>query len=123
MKFNHENKTIEMSRTEATKANIYGSEAYKNLMKHKTAMPNYEIAIIKRNTSKSKSKDKGLTYSFMERYILAHDNSEENMKEFEKNKKEAKLTNDLSTSSYVRVRDWFLETYSEVSDFIEKKSA
>lgn len=123
MKFNHENKTIEMSRTEATKANIYGSEAYKILMKHKTAMPNYEIAIIKRNTSKSKNKDKGLTYSFMKNYILAHDNSEENMKEFEKSKKEATLTNELSTSAYVRVRNWFLKTYPEVVNYIEKKSA
>ena len=88
MKFNHENKTIEMSRTEANKANIYGSEAYKNLMRHKTAMPNYEISIIKRNPPKSKNKDKGLTYSFMKNYILSHDNAEENMKEFENLKKE-----------------------------------
>jgi len=123
MKFNHENKTIEITKAEAIKAQNIDSEMYNIFMKHKNAMPDYEVVIIKRKPSKSKNKDKGLTYSLIEKYILAHDDAEKNMAEYKKIRLDAELSTGYSISAYKTVREWFLTTYPEVKKYRENKIA
>lgn len=118
LKINHENKAIVMDRTFAKFAENTRSEEYAHLQQVRRDYPDYTVTIrtIKRNPEKETYK--GLTYEYMEDYILRHE-SEENalaiIKEF----------NELRTISkchkqglrYPTIKRWFLEKYPEIVDF------
>ena len=118
LKINHENKAIVMDRTFAKFAENTRSEEYSHLQQVRRDYPDYTVTIrtIKRNPEKETYK--GLTYEYMEDYILRHE-SEENalaiIKEF----------NELRTISkchkqglrYPTIKRWFLEKYPEIVDF------
>ena len=74
LKVNHETRTIEMNKTFADKASRFGSEEYNALMLAREQNPGYTVKVVTRKTTKSdKPSFKGLTYEYMEKYILAHD--------------------------------------------------
>lgn len=118
LKINHENKTIVMDRTFAKFAENTRSDEYAHLQQVRRDYPDYTVSLrtIKRNPEKETYK--GLTYEYMEDYILRHE-SEENalaiIKEF----------NELRTISkchkqglrYPTIKRWFLEKYPEIVDF------
>ena len=118
LKINHENKTIVMDRTFAKFAENTRSDEYAHLQQVRRDYPDYAVTTrtIKRNPEKETYK--GLTYEYMEDYILRHE-SEENalaiIKEF----------NELRTISkchkqglrYPTIKKWFLEKYPEIVDF------
>ena len=118
LKINHENKTIVMDRTFAKFAENTRSDEYAHLQQVRRDYPDYTVSLrtIKRNSEKETYK--GLTYEYMEDYILRHE-SEENalaiIKEF----------NELRTISkchkqglrYPTIKRWFLEKYPEIVDF------
>ena len=118
LKVNHENKAIVMDRTFAKLAENTRSDEYAHLQQVRRDYPDYTVSIrtIKRNSEKETYK--GLTYEYMEDYILRHE-SEENalaiIKEF----------NELRTISkchkqglrYPTIKRWFLEKYPEIVDF------
>lgn len=118
LKINHENKTIVMDRTFSKFAENTRSDEYAHLQQVRRDYPDYAVTIrtIKRNAEKETYK--GLTYEYMEDYILRHE-SEENalaiIKEF----------NELRTISkchkqglrYPTIKKWFLNKYPEIVDF------
>ena len=118
LRINHENKTIVMDRTFAKFAENTRSDEYAHLQQVRRDYPDYTVTTrtIKRNPEKETYK--GLTYEYMEDYILRHE-SEENalaiIKEF----------NELRTISkchkqglrYPTIKKWFLEKYPEVEQF------
>ena len=118
LKINHEERKIIMDRTFAKFAENTRSEEYAHLQQVRRDYPDYTVTIrtIKRNSEKETYK--GLTYEYMEDYILRHE-SEENalaiIKEF----------NELRTISkchkqglrYPTIKRWFLEKYPEIVDF------
>lgn len=118
LRINHENKTIVMDRTFAKFAENTRSDEYAHLQQVRRDYPDYTVTTrtIKRNPEKETYK--GLTYEYMEDYILRHE-SEENalaiIKEF----------NELRTISkchkqglrYPTIKRWFLEKYPEIVDF------
>ena len=118
LKINHENKAIVMDRTFAKFAENTRSDEYAHLQQVRRDYPDYAVTVrtIKRNAEKETYK--GLTYEYMEDYILRHE-SEENalaiIKEF----------NELRTISkchkqglrYPTIKKWFLNKYPEIVDF------
>ena len=70
LKLNHENHTIVMDRTFAKYAENTRSEEYAHLQQVRRDYPEYEVIrrTIKRNSSKKTYN--GLTYEWMEDYIL-----------------------------------------------------
>lgn len=76
--------------------------------------PNFDVEErrIKRNPNKETYR--GLTYEYMERYIILHDGEDSDiMAEF----KELRLIAECHSISFPKIRDWFLETYPDVKNF------
>lgn len=118
LKINHENKTIVMDRTFAKFAENTRSDEYAHLQQVRRDYPDYTVTTrtIKRNPEKETYK--GLTYEYMEDYILRHETEEKQLaviKEF----------NELRTISkchkqglrYPTIKKWFLEKYPEIVEF------
>lgn len=118
LRISHENKTIVMDRTFAKFAENTRSDEYAHLQQVRRDYPDYMVTTrtIKRNPEKETYK--GLTYEYMEDYILRHETEEKQLaviKEF----------NELRTISkchkqglrYPTIKKWFLEKYPEIVDF------
>lgn len=118
LRINHENKTIVMDRTFAKFAENTRSDEYAHLQQVRRDYPDYTVTTrtIKRNPEKETYK--GLTYEYMEDYILRHETEEKQLaviKEF----------NELRTISkchkqglrYPTIKKWFLERYPEIVEF------
>ena len=127
LKVNHETRTIEMNKTFADKASRFGSEEYNALMLAREQNPGYTVKVVTRKTTKSdKPSFKGLTYEYMEKYIVAHDDEEKSiMGEY----KMLTATCDgaeemlLEAVSYHEIKDWFFDTFPEIKQFHEMRAA
>lgn len=64
------NNTIEITKTFAQKAARVGSPEYYELLKVRQENPSCTVEV---KQTKSKDSFKGLTYEYMKKYILAHD--------------------------------------------------
>ena len=118
MNINYEKKTIEMTKAESKEAGIPTNEKFNELMKLRSIFPDFEIIIKK--TSVKRDTYKGLGYEYMENYIKAHDNNDENLKEFyklrgmnEKGEKDVLI----EEHSYGEIKMWFLSTFPEIEEF------
>ena len=118
LKVYHENKIIEMDRTFAKFAENTRSDEYAHLQQVRRDYPDYMVKTRSIKHNPEKETYKGLTYEYMEDYILRHE-AEENaltiIKEF----------NELRTISkchkqglrYPAIKRWFLNKYPEITDF------
>lgn len=117
LKIDFAEKKIIMDRTFAQNCANTNSEEYAHLQKVRQDYPDYDVITrtIKKNTEKETYK--GLTYRYMQDYILRHE-TEENalavIKEF----------NELRTISechrqglrYPTIKRWFLNKYPEIAE-------
>ena len=65
-------RSIEVSKKFATLASRYGTEEYKALQEVRRDYPGYEVVVVATRKA-PKASYKGLTYEYMENYILSHD--------------------------------------------------
>ena len=82
MKINEKKFTIEITKTFAQKASRVGSPEYFELLEVRHNFPKFKVVV---NQTKSKDSFKGLTYEYMETYIMSHGTSETriaNLREF-----------------------------------------
>ena len=118
LKINHENKTIVMDRTFAKFEENTRSEEYAHLQQVRRDYPDYAVTTrtIKRNSEKETYK--GLTYEYMEDYILRHETEEKQLeiiKEFHELRTISKCHK--QGLRYPTIKKWFLEKYPEIVDF------
>ena len=118
LKINHENKTIVMDRTFAKFAENTRSEEYAHLQQVRRDYPDYAVTTrtIKRNSEKETYK--GLTYEYMEEYILRHESEEKQLeviKEFHELRTISKCHK--QGLRYPTIKKWFLNKYPEIIDF------
>ena len=108
---------IEMTKAEAKAAGTYGTAEFEELNNLRAAFPTFRIVT---KASKSKDNMKGLNTDYMEKYIKAHDKSEDKavLKEFyslrgcdEKGKK----IDFAPVAPYGTLKQWFLTYYPEVA--------
>jgi len=112
------NQKIIMSRTFAKKAKIYGSNEFKDLLKAREGLEEYELTIrkeIKKNAGKECYR--GLTYDYMREYILSHTKDSRIIKEFD----ELLLLSKCHSIRYPKVKQWFLATFPEIEKYNTKK--
>lgn len=114
----HETREIVMDRTFAKFAQNTRSEEYAHLQMVRKDYPTYTVRQrqIKRNSKKETYK--GLTYEYMEDYIMTHgtaDEAKKNLKEFN----ELCLISECHSRAfrYPTIKSWFLEMYPEVARF------
>ena len=126
IQINHKNNTIEMTKKFYTESCKYGSEAYKALQEVRRDYPGYKPVVAKTKKSGTGMLDafKGLTYEYMELYIMKHDDEKQSiMAEFKMLRAEddLSLAMDAESESYLTIRNWFLEQYPAVREFHEKR--
>ena len=118
MKINYRTNTIELTKSEAKQAEIYGSTMYRALLDAKKDFPSFSVGI--KAPANKRDNYKGLTCDFMRDYISKHDNAEKTiMAEFntlrgldaDGNKKAF-----AAVASYGELRMWFLSQYPELAD-------
>ena len=105
-----------------------GSEKYNALQEIRKENPGFNVLVKQTKKSKTSSKGlyKGLTYSFMERYISVHDESGTIRNEYERKRCICSdpIANDPVASSYQEMKEWFLNQYPAISEFYNgRKSA
>ena len=119
LKINHTNSTIVMDRTFAKLAENTMSVEYAHLQQVRKDYPTYTV--IQRQIERNSNKEtfKGLTYEYMEAYIMTHGATAEiiqaNIKEFD----EMRLISQCHSKAfrYPVIKSWFLEKYPEVAKF------
>ena len=123
---NHKNNTIEISKKFASAAAKYGSNEYSILREVRRENPDFKVVEVSRKASKStKPSFKGLTYEYMEEYILSHDDKDEMMKTYLTLRGETKEAEDANATSqtYMEIKDWFLASYPDIAKFHETRIA
>ena len=125
LKVNHQTRTIEMNKTFADKASRFGSVEYDTLMMAREQNPGYIVNVMTRKTTKSdKPSFKGLTYEYMEKYILAHDDEEQTiMNEYMELRAMTDEAEDalMESATYQEMKDWFLDKFPAIAEFHQKR--
>ena len=118
LKINHVERIIIMDRTFAKYAENTNSDEYAHLQTVRRDYPNYTVVQrqIKRNSDKKTYN--GLTYDYMEDYIMSHGTAETitaNLNEFY----EMRLISQCHGKAfrYPVIKSWFLDRYPEIMKF------
>ena len=118
LKINHADRIIVMDRTFAKLAENTMSAEYAHLQQVRKDYPTY--AVIQRQIKKNSNKEtyNGLTYEYMEGYIMTHGSIETiqaNLREFE----EMRLISKCHSKAfrYPVIKSWFLQKYPEIAKF------
>ncbi len=124
IKINRTKKTIEITKTFDKASSIYGTDEYNELQNARRDNPDYKVVIAK--STKKAAINKGLTYEYMEKYIVAHDDKENSKmgeyNELRANTDEAKELL-IESASYTEVVEWFLATFPEIAAYHKKREA
>ena len=115
---NHFNRTIVMDRTFAKYAANTRTEEYAHLQQVRQDYPTYEVVQRHIKTNENKITYKGLTYEYMEDYILTHGDTNTvlaNMREYN----EKKLISECHSKAfrYPVIKSWFLNKFPEIVSF------
>ena len=118
LKICHKDGVIVMDATFAKKSENTMSAEYAHLQQVRRDYPTYEVIrhTLKRNAEKKTYK--GLTYEYMEYYILTHGTKEERQKNFAEYN-EMILISECHGKAYRYpvIKRWFLEKYPTIAEF------
>lgn len=124
MFINYEMSTIEITKSEAKEAGVFKSDMYNNLTEAREATG---FKVVVKDSKRKKDTMKGLTYAYMKVYIekKAGDRKEELMAEFDELRGciDGKRNPITEKASYGEIRAWFLEQFTEITEFNEKLAA
>ena len=117
-KIDHTNRRIVMDRTFAKNAEIVGSKEYNNLQTCRRDYPEYTV--VRREIKKNPNQERygGLTYLYMEDYILTHESSETVKAVLEEFNEMLLISRGHSRAfRYPTIKKWFLQRYPEFTEF------
>jgi len=125
LKIDHENGLLIMDRTFAKNAENTRSSEYSHLQSVRRDYPTYTV--IRREIKKNPEMNhyKGLTYEYMEDYILTHESKETVDKVIEEFEEMILISRCHSKAfRYPVIKKWFLARYPEIAKFgrLESKS-
>ena len=117
------NNTIEITKTFAQKASRVGSPEYFELLEVRHNFPKFKVVV---NQTKSKDSFKGLTYEYMKKYILAHDDEKGSIMAIFHELRGNVVSEDdelqAESLTYGEIKMWFLDTYPEIKNFHESRA-
>ena len=123
MKIKIKNNTIEITKTFAQKAARVGSPEYYELLKVRQDNPSCTVEV---KQTKSKDSFKGLTYEYMKKYILAHDDEKGSIMAIFHELRGNVVSEDdelqAESLTYGEIKLWFLDTYPEIKNFHESRA-
>ena len=115
---NHANHTIVMDRTFAKNSVDTRSAEYAHLQTVRRDYPNYQVVQRHIRTNSNKNTYRGLTYAYMEDYIMTHGTSETRLANY-KEYTEMRLIAECHGKAfrYPVIKSWFLNKYPEIANF------
>lgn len=118
LKINHEEREIIMDRTFAKFAENTRSEEYAHLQQVRKDYPTYTVTLRKIKKNPNKQVYPGLTYQYMEDYIVTHE-TPENEKEVLAEFHDMIFISQCHSKAYryPTIKKWFLNKYPEVAKF------
>jgi len=118
LKVKHSKCQLVMSREFAKYANDTMSEEYAHLQRVRQDYPHYQTVLRTITRNSNKESYKGLTYEYMEDYILTHGTREERKKTFDEYN-ELRLIAECHSKAhrYPTIKRWFLNKYPEIMEF------
>ena len=118
LKVDHSKRQLVMSREFAKFANDTMSEEYAHLQSVRQDYPLYQVVLRKITRNSNKESYKGLTYEYMEDYILTHGTQEERKKTYDEYN-ELRLIAECHSKAhrYPTIKRWFLNKYPEIMEF------
>ncbi len=120
MFINHENSTIVITKSESKAAGIIGSIKYDELAAQMERFPSYKLVVEKEK--KNKDYIDRINLEFMEAYIIAKKDTK-NLEAFYTKKgcdSDGKKVIGLVADDFFSIRNWFLETYTEINDYVNQ---
>ena len=112
-------RSIEVSKKFNSLASRYGTEEYKALQEVRRDYPGFKVVEV--STRKApKSTYKGLTYDYMENYILSHDDGKNSvMNEYMSLRAMTVEAEEACAEacSYQEIKTWFLDKYPAIAAF------
>ena len=114
----YKNNMIIMDRTFAKNAENTKSAEYVHLQEVRKDYPEFDVIVRSIKSNPQKETYRGLTYEYMEDYILRHETEENQLRVIRE-------FNELRTISrchkqglrYPTIKKWFLNRYPEITDF------
>ena len=110
-------RSIEVSKKFNTLASRYGTEEYKALQEVRRDYPGFKVVEV--STRKApKSTYKGLTYDYMENYILSHDDGKNSVMNEYMNLRAMTVEAEEACAeacSYQEIKTWFLDKYPAIA--------
>ena len=114
-------RSLEVSKKFYEKASRYGSDEYAMLRQARLDFPNYKVVVVARKASTTNQPTfKGLTYEYMEAYIIAHDDEEKTTMTAYLNLRgetEEAVEAGVASQTYMAIKTWFLEKYPAIATF------
>ena len=114
---------IEMSKTFAKNAYVYGTEEYNALQAVRRDYPDYQVKV-KKSSAKQTDNHKGLTYEYMEAYIQKHDDEDGSKMEMFKmlrGTSEDAQAACAGSASYDDIKNWFFSEFPEIENFYKAR--
>ena len=117
---NHADRLIVMDRTFAKYAANTLNVEYTHLQQVRNDYPEYTIIQRHIKTKKDKNSYHGLTYTYMESYIMTHGTEETRLANF-KEYTEKRLISECHSKGfrYPLIKKWFLEKYPEIMAYAQ----
>ncbi len=122
---NAKNRTIEMNKTFAKAASIFGSDEYNQLQEARRDYPNYRVITVKQKGAGSTEFAK-LSFEFMDKYVKDHapsDNIKATYLELRGFDQNWKVDENGLPEDHARIKDWFLNTFPEFEEARAKRKA
>ena len=118
LRLDHAKKLVIMDKTFAKFAANTRSEEYAHLQQVRRDYPHYEVVERKIKRNPNKECYHGLTYEFMEEYILTHGDAETVKKNYEEFNEMLLISRCHSKQfRYPVIKSWFLKQYPEIVKF------
>ena len=113
IRVDHINRNVMISKAFAKASMLIDSEEYKALLNVRNSYSEYSIIQREIRRNPQKESYRGLTYAYMEHYILTHDKSGDVVQMYE----EMSLRALCHSIRYAHIKKWFLEKYPEIVRF------
>lgn len=115
--------SLVLTKAFAAKAAIFGTDEYKMLQEARRDYPGYKVTVGK--TKEAKNIYAGLDYTYMEKYIVAHDTEDKTiMAEYLDLRGLSDEAKELQagSASFLEIRSWFLKTFPAIEAFYTKRA-
>ena len=118
-------RTISLTKKEMTAACRVDSPEYKKLQNARRDYPGFTVVAVSHKVKTQRETYKGLTYAYMEKYIIAHDDNQQSIMA------EYKMYRGISDDplmyipnpyTYHEMKEWFLGKFEAVAKFYENRN-